>query len=127
MNKLISFYKSQRQKFWTHILLPFTLTYWGYIIYGSILLWKYGKIADLVPAIFWFWGLCIFLVGVLIALISTIINLFLKKEIKNKFLLENKVYGTIWHIGNILLVLLIILHACVILILIIALIICLLD
>ena len=24
MNKLISFYKSQKQKFWTHFLLPFT-------------------------------------------------------------------------------------------------------
>ncbi len=117
MNKLISFYKSQRQKFWTHILLPFTLTYWGYIIYGWSIFWRYGAIVDVIPAIFWFIGLCIFLVGVLIALISTIINLFLKKEIKNKFLLENKVYGTIWHIGNILLVLLIIMHVYVILML----------
>ena len=116
MNKLISFYKSQKQHFWTHILLPFTFTYWGYIIYGISIYWIYGKIVDILPLYFWFIGLCIFSIGLLIALISIIINLFLKKKIKNKFLLENKLYGIIWHTGNILLGLLIILHIYIILI-----------
>ena len=120
MNKLIQIYKSIRQQFWTHILLPFTFIYWGYIIYGISIYWEYGKASDIIPLYFWFIGLCIFSIGLLIALISIIINLFLKKKIQNKFLLENKPYGIIWHTGNILLGLLIILHAYVILMLIIA-------
>ena len=120
MNKLISLYKSQKQKFWTHILLPFTFIYWGYIIFGISIYWIYGEIVDILPLYFWFIGLCIFSIGLLIALISIIINLFLKKKIQNKFLLENKPYGIIWHTGNILLGLLIILHAYVILMLMIA-------
>ena len=119
MNKIISFYKSQKQKFWTHILLPFTFIFFGFIIYGISIYLVYGEIVDIEPLFFWFIGLCIFSIGLLIALISIIINLFLKKEIKNKFLLENKPYGIIWHAGNILLGLLIILHAYVIFMLII--------
>ena len=91
MNKLISFYKSQKQKFWTHFLLPFT-----YIL-GTTIIFTY-YIED--PFVFYatFAYLCVFPIIIYIAIVECL----LKNKINNKFLLENKVYNIIWNIGNLL-------------------------
>ena len=116
MNKLISFYKSQRQKFWTHILLPFTLKFWTHIllpftfVFWSIVIILYTHFAlsfitnyDISGS-----GMYLFVTMLIyghilpIILVIAIIEFFLKTKIKNKFFTENKIYGIIWNIGNLL-------------------------
>ena len=102
MNKIISLYKSQKQKFWTHILLPFTYIFWSAIIMifadAAIMALK-GYYTD---GIFMFVFMLIYGHIFPIILVIAIIEFFLKTKIKNKFILENKVYNVIWHIGNLL-------------------------
>ena len=102
MNKLISFYKSQRQKFWTHILLPFTFVFWSDVakIYYDATFASPTQISGA--------GMCMFVAILIygcifpIILVIAIIEFFLKNKIKNKFFTENKIYGIIWNIGNLL-------------------------
>ena len=102
MNKLISFYKSQRQKFWTHILLPFTFVFWSDVakIYYDATFASPTQISGA--------GMCMFIAILIygcifpIILVIAIIEFFLKTKIKNKFFTENKIYGIIWNIGNLL-------------------------
>lgn len=104
MNKLISFYKSQKQKFWTHILLPFTYIFWSIviIIYSHFAL-SFIKNYDISGS-----GMYLFVFMLIyghifpIILVIAIIEFFLKTKIKNKFILENKVYNVIWNTGNLL-------------------------
>ena len=104
MNKLISFYKSQKQKFWTHILLPFTYVFWSIviIIYSHFAL-SFIKNYDISGS-----GMYLFVFMLIyghifpIILVIAIIEFFLKTKIKNKLILENKVYNIIWNIGNLL-------------------------
>ena len=104
MNKLISFYKSQKQKFWTHILLPFTYVFWSIviIIYSHFAL-SFIKNYDISGS-----GMYLFVFMLIyghifpIILVIAIIEFFLKTKIKNKFILENKVYNVIWNTGNLL-------------------------
>ena len=104
MNKIISLYKSQKQKFWTHILLPFTYVFWSIviIIYSHFAL-SFIKNYDISGS-----GMYLFVFMLIyghifpIILVIAIIEFFLKTKIKNKFILENKVYNVIWNTGNLL-------------------------
>ena len=104
MNKIISLYKSQKQKFWTHILLPFTYIFWSIviIIYSHFAL-SFIKNYDISGS-----GMYLFVFMLIyghifpIILVIAIIEFFLKTKIKNKFILENKVYNVIWNTGNLL-------------------------
>ena len=102
MHKIISLYKSQKQKFWTHILLPFTYIFWSAIIMifadAAIMALK-GYYTD---GIFMFVFMLIYGHIFPIILVIAIIEFFLKTKIKNKFILENKVYNVIWNTGNLL-------------------------
>ena len=104
MNKLISFYKSQRQKFWTHILLPFTFVFWSIaVIINTHFALSFITNYDISGS-----GMYLFVTMLIyghilpIILVIAIIEFFLKTKIKNKFFTENKIYGIIWNIGNLL-------------------------
>ena len=104
MNKLISFYKSQRQKFWTHILLPFTFVFWSIaVIINTHFALSFITNYDISAS-----GMYLFVTMLIyghilpIILVIAIIEFFLKTKIKNKFFTENKIYGIIWNIGNLL-------------------------
>ena len=104
MNKLISFYKSQRQKFWTHILLPFTFVFWSIVI----ILYTHFALSFITNYDISGSGMYLFVTMLIyghilpIILVIAIIEFFLKTKIKNKFFTENKIYGIIWNIGNLL-------------------------
>ena len=104
MNKLLKKYYSLRQEYWTHVLLPFTYIYFGtYITMLSyaVLQNANGNSNDIAGIIISFVTL-IYTYIYSIVFILAILNLIFKKKIKNKFLLENKIYKIIWNIGNIL-------------------------
>ena len=90
MNKIISFYKSQKQKSWTHILLLFTYIFCPIIIFAYIE-------RSFFPYVTFAYS-CVFPIIIFIAIVECL----LKNKINNKFLLENKAYNVIWHIGNLL-------------------------
>ena len=102
MNKIISLYKSQKQKFWTHILLPFTFASWGFFakIYYDATFASPKLISG--AGMYFFLDTMAYSCIFPIILVIAIIEFFLKTKIKNKFILENKVYNVIWNIGNLL-------------------------
>ncbi len=104
MNKLISFYKSQRQKFWTHILLPFTFVFWSIaVIINTHFALSFITNYDISGSgMYMFLAILIYGCIFPIILVIAIIEFFLKNKIKNKFFTENKIYGRIWNIGNLL-------------------------
>ena len=112
MNNFLTKYNSLRQQPWTHILILFTYIYLGCILYdiNFIIVNDCLNNDGLYPWIIYFISTCIFLSGIIIAAIIAIINLFLKKKVTNNFFTKNKLYGFLWHIGNILFILFIIIN-----------------
>ena len=100
--KLIQKYYSLRQQYWTHILLPFTYIFLLFMSLGKNIYQEMSKASDVVPIALFLLGEGIYALGVILTITVAIICIFLKKKVTNKFLLDNILYGLIWHAGNII-------------------------
>ena len=106
MNNFLTKYNSLRQQPWTHILLPFTYIYVGFVYLAFHIYWETGKGSDLVPALFYLIGAAVLLCGIIIVIINSIIIFFLKNEYTYKFFIENKLYNILWNCGTAIFILL---------------------
>ena len=101
MHRLLQKYYSLRQEYWTHVLTPAIYFIMCLILYGSVYQHFY-PISRMNFINCYFYGLNLYILTCFIAFLSTIVNFINNNKLQNKFLLKNKFYGTIWHLGNIL-------------------------
>ena len=93
-------YTNLKKEYWTHILICLTYTYYflGIYIYIKVNQCEDAFILFMLPICF----LYIIFIGIILIIAPMSLFHFNKLKIQKGFLLENKIYNIIWHIGNIL-------------------------
>ena len=99
---LFDFFRILRKTIKTKDVITYVqdILFWiltGFIVLYSTFTFNNGEIR-----IFMFIAILIYGCIFPIILVIAIIEFFLKTKIKNKFFTENKIYGIIWNIGNLL-------------------------
>ena len=108
LKTLYSKYKSLKQYPFTHIIILGT--------YSTFILLLFSIINSIYTSNYVYLLFAIqilpytFVAILIISLIVGIIQIFTKTQIKDSYLLQNKLYNKFWHIGNILLILLLLIY-----------------
>ena len=91
-------YTNLKKEYWTHLIISCTYIY--YLL--TIIFYYLTDNCDAYAALYFYFSTPIYLCIILFFLLYGGLLYFCKIKVKNNFLLENKIYNIIWHIGNIL-------------------------